>query len=119
MRQKSTPSKSRAAGATRAMCLAGICKERSCNADDSCFCLPTCQDFLYLAPHLLTREHPVAETHEQFVVTRVLVADVRDDRRAQSLQVKLLRRGGASDATGMFPARPGGDPASFLRRTTR
>jgi hypothetical protein len=41
---------------------------------------------------------PVAVLHEEFVVARVFMPDMCDDRKPQSLRIKIFRRRRASDA---------------------
>ena len=41
----------------------------------------------------LPSQLPLAELHEQLVVTSVDVPDVRDDRQLQGLRIELLCRG--------------------------
>lgn len=55
--------------------------------------------------------------HQQLVITRVFMADVRNHRQPQRLWIEFFRRRRTSDATGTFPARPRGDANRLLWRT--
>ena len=69
---------------------------------------PARHHFINFVPHRLPCGGAVAVFHKQFVIPRMRVPDVRDDRQPQRLRIKFLCRRRTPDAAGMFPARPGG-----------
>ena len=80
---------------------------------------PARQHPVNLAPHFSSSQLPVAMLHQQLIIARVFVADVRNDGQPQCLRIEFFCRSRTADATGMFPARPGGDARGFICRATR
>jgi len=60
--------------------------------------LPANQQLFNLCMDHFPRLLPVAVLHEEFVVARVFVPDVRNDRQPQGLRLEIFRRRRAADA---------------------